>query len=266
MDYLGAPLAAHREELDLSRGELHLWSADLDRPDFELGVAEELLSPDELDRASRFYLDRDRRRFVVGRGLLRIILARYLQCDADALQFAYGADGKPALLDQTADLQFSVAHSSRVGVVAVVSERLVGVDVERVRDLPDADRVAARIFSEPEARIVHALPYPAKIAAFFACWTRKEAYVKALGAGVACPLDSFAVSCQPFEEPRLTWVADDPQEAELWSFYSFSPAEAYTAAVVVEGPQPPQCRWRAVGAYTAARSQPPKTETQRTFR
>src|SRR5207248_9608942 len=109
-------------------------------------------------------------------------------------------------------------------VLAVTRACAIGIDVERLRDLPDADLVADRFFAAPEAAVVRALPYPEKCAAFLACWTRKEAYVKALGAGLTHPLDSFAVACAPDEPPRLMWVADNPQELARWSFYSFSPA------------------------------------------
>ena len=224
---------------------MHLWSADLDDPAHDVGTAARLLSPDESDRARRFHVERDRRRFVIGRALLRIILGRYLDRDPAGLRFAYGERGKPALADECLGLQFNLSHSSSVAAYAVARHRAVGIDIERVRDLPDMDVIATRFFASSEAQLLRALPRVAKPAAFFSCWTRKEAYIKALGTGLAARLDTFVVACLPDEPPRLRWVADDPSEPTRWSFRAFTPADEYVGAVAVEGRVVRPRYWRA---------------------
>jgi 4'-phosphopantetheinyl transferase len=250
MHSLESMWTAPPERLDLPSGVLHIWCVEADDPAHDLSVVADVLAPDELERARRFRFERDRRRYLVGRTLLRSILSRYLGQRPAALRFGYSEHGKPALLDNHSGLQFNVSNSASLVVYAVISRRAVGIDVEHVRELPDIDAIATQFFAPSEARTVQALRQPSKTAAFFACWTRKEAYIKAIGTGLSRPLDTFVVTFLPGETPRLAWVEDDACETERWSFESFSPADGYVSAVAVEGPRPTVRYWRTppVGA------------------
>ena len=196
-----------------------------------------LLSEDERQRAGRFAFERDWRRYIVARGRLRQLLAERLGIAPHAVEFAYGRRGRPALapaLDR--GLCFNVAHSGEIALYVFARHRAVGVDVEAVRGLPDADAIAARFFSRREYEDYSALAPVYRRRAFFSCWTRKEAYIKALGDGLYHPLDAFDVTLAPGEPARIRRVADAPGETCGWEIESFVPAPGYVAAVVVENP------------------------------
>jgi 4'-phosphopantetheinyl transferase len=167
------------------------------------------LSADECDRAGRFVFERDRRRFIVGRARLRQLVALRLGIRPEAVEFAYGPRGKPRLSSRfaSADLRFNVSHSAGLAVYAFARGREVGIDVEAVRALPGADQVAARFFSRRENEAYRALDAGDRPLGFFNCWTRKEAFIKALGDGLHCPLDSFEVSLVPGAAPEILSVA-----------------------------------------------------------
>lgn len=175
------------------------------------------LHDDECRRAGRFRLARDRRRYVVARGLLRTLLAARLGTHPRAVEFSYGAHGKPRLAPGSAveDLHFSVSHSGDLALFAFSRGREVGVDVEAVLPMRDADAVARQFFSRSELGAYRALEPGAREAGFFTCWTRKEAYLKALGGGLQSPLSAF----------------DAPPG---WSLDSFAPAPGHTAALAVD--------------------------------
>ena len=165
----------------LRRGDVHVWYVDLA---VEAETQRRLaagLSEDEGARAARFVFARDTRRFVVARSALRALLAGYLDVTAAALAFAYGPHGKPALDGGRAVLGFNLSHSGEVAVVAVGWDRALGVDVELWRPLPDLVALAARSFAPRELAVLDALPETERPEAFFRCWTRKEAFIKATG-------------------------------------------------------------------------------------
>jgi len=223
--------------LDLAEDEIHVWRAELDLPADAVERLAGLLSPDERTRAARFLLARVRTRFVVGRGLLRTILARYAGCAPERLRFTYGARGKPALAGSDGTgLSFNVSHSDGCALFAVARGREVGVDVERLRPMPRAERIAERFFSRPERTALREVPPERRVEAFFTCWTRKEAYIKARGDGLGHPLDQFAVSLVPGEAARL-WAAGDGDEREVarWSLDAVPPAPGYVAALAALG-------------------------------
>ena len=161
------------------------------------------LSPDERERADRFVFARDRDRFVAGRAFLRLLLAQYLGCEPRALRFRYGPNGKPALADERSDLHFNLAHSGALAVCALARGSELGVDLERLRPIRDAEGVVRSAFSPREVARLESLPETARLRAFYEGWTRKEAFLKALGHGLARPLDSFDVTLGPGEPPRL---------------------------------------------------------------
>jgi 4'-phosphopantetheinyl transferase len=172
-------------------GEVDLWWADLHR---EPGVPpDQCLSPEELARGARFVSAALRRRFLRGRTLLRLLLSSYLDQEPAALQFRTGRFGKPGLTGQRG-WSSSVSHSEEWFVCAVSAHRRLGVDIEAVRELTDATAIAARFFSGRERDSLGNLAAADGRAAFFSCWTRKEALIKATGFGLTLPLDSFDVA------------------------------------------------------------------------
>ncbi len=223
--------------LILAGDEIHVWRASLDQPAARVEVMSRALSADELQRAGNFHFERDRWRFIIGRGVLRSILGLYLDLDPGQVQFRYGPRGKPALAAglSVADLAFNLAHAGPLALYAFTCNRAIGIDVEQVRLLPDADQVAARFFSVRENAAYLELPPDQKPQGFFLCWTRKEAYLKALGEGLAQPLASFDVSLAPGEPARLLHVAWDPDEIARWFLMSMMPLPGFVAALAVQG-------------------------------
>jgi 4'-phosphopantetheinyl transferase len=217
----------------------------------------QLLSHDEQARAARFHFERDRRRFIVGRGALRIMVGRYLGADPDQLRFRYESHGKPSLSVEFnhCGLRFSLAHSNELAVYAFTRGRELGIDVEYIHSLPDAEQIAARFFSAQENVTLRTLPESQRLEAFFNCWTRKEAYIKAIGDGLSHPLDQFQVSLSPEEAARLLNVEGTPEETTRWSMTSFVPAPGYVAALVVEGSGYHLERWQCLleAVYTSAK-------------
>jgi 4'-phosphopantetheinyl transferase len=236
-------------ELALSSDEVHVWCASLEQPASSLRWLGQTLSADEQERAGRFHFERDRRHFIAGRGLLRTILGRYLRVEAERLQFCYGPRGKPSLLETCGGdtLCFNVSHSHGLALYAVTHGRKVGVDVEWMRPLDDIEQIAERFFSARENATFRALAPDQKVEAFFNCWTRKEAYIKATGDGLSRPLDEFDVSLAPGEPARLLHVASDPQEAARWLLRGLTPAPDYAAAVIVAGQDWRLACWQWVG-------------------
>jgi 4'-phosphopantetheinyl transferase len=195
------------------------------------------LSYDEAIRAGRFRFERDRRRFVVARGVLRIILGRYTGFEPSQLRFRYGERGKPYLSASFGSytLHFNVSHSHELALYAVTRDYEVGVDLEYIRPIPDAEQIAERFFSTRENVALRAIPVDLKYEAFFTCWTRKEAYIKARGEGLSLPLDQFDVSLAPGEPARLLHTRDNPQEARRWSLVDVAPDSQYAGAVAIQG-------------------------------
>jgi 4'-phosphopantetheinyl transferase len=178
-----------------------------------------------------------RRRFTVARGLLRTILARYRDVEPGTLCFTYGEQGKPSLAEIAGGppLQFSVAHCGDLALYAVAPDRRVGVDVERIRADFGGERIAERFFSAAEIRTLRSTPDDAKPRAFFNCWTRKEAFIKATGNSILQALKSFDVSLAPGEPAALLRTHEDPTEAERWSLRDLDVDAGYAAALAVEG-------------------------------
>jgi len=195
-----------------------------------------LLSDCERERARRFAFDVDRNRFIVARALLRQLLAARLGVRPEAVELASGKRGKPGLAGRfaTSDLRFNLSHCEDVAVYAFCSGREVGVDVEAVRTLPDADDVAARWFSPREYATYRTLEPGDRALGFFQCWTRKEAFIKALGDGLYHPLDRFDVSLGPGQPAQILRVADVPGDRCPWRLDGFSPVPGFVAAVVTE--------------------------------
>lgn len=223
--------------MGLAGDEVHVWRARLDVPPTRAERLLGLLARDERERAERFHFQRDRDRFIAARGLLRSILGGYLNVEPGSLRFDYGARGKPSLAPEhnPEGLRFNVSHSQGVALFAVARGRELGVDVERVSARVACEEIAARFFSARESARLFELPEGLRAEAFFNCWTRKEAYIKARGEGLALPLDLFDVSLVPGEPAALLENRIAPEEVSRWSLLELTPWPRFAAAIAVEG-------------------------------
>ena len=225
------------EVAPLGQAEVHVRIASLDRRQSELRFFESILAEDEINRANRFRFHKDRERFVAGRGLLRMILSSYVGVPANEIIFTYGCYGKPRLHRQDSrPIEFNLAHSGGTAIYAITRDRPVGVDIEMIKDEFPLESVAEHFFSAVEVAALHSLPQPMQRIAFFKCWTRKEAFIKAVGDGLSCPLSDFDVSLTPGEPARLLSVRWGSDEAH-WSMEDIESVAGYAAAIVFSGPQ-----------------------------
>ena len=221
------------DNLDLKVDRVDVWRISLDLQADSIKLLESTLSAEESERAARFHFPADRDRYIITHGCLRDILSRYLHCEPGQLGFSANQYGKPALNDH--HLEFSVSHSGDFALVAVTQERKVGVDVERIRQGISAQVIARRYFSKAEVSELQKLSREQREVAFFTCWTRKEAYIKAQGLGLSLPLESFDVSLTPNEPAFLRATRPDPHEAARWTLLSLDVDSRYASAVAVEG-------------------------------
>jgi 4'-phosphopantetheinyl transferase len=197
----------------------------------------ELLSPEERERADRFHRELDRTRFLVVHTAMRMILAEYLNVGPQEVLFSSATGVKPEFDSRFSGtgIQFNLSHSSELAVLAVARGARVGVDIEWMKPEFPIDEVAARFFSAAEISTFNALPADERVEAFFSCWTRKEAYIKALGEGLSVPLDSFDVAFGSQRAAALVGVRDNPGEVSRWRMYDLNVPNDYKAALVVEG-------------------------------
>jgi 4'-phosphopantetheinyl transferase len=217
--------------------EAQVWRVPLDQSSERTLRLQRVLSPDEREKAARFYFDKDRKQFVQARAALRFILSAYLQVDPQTLEFSYGPQGKPALANEHVDngLRFNLSRREGLALIAVTRGREIGVDVELVAaDLPVFE-IAETTFSEAELTTLHNLPEDLRVAGFFNCWTRKEAYVKARGEGLSFPLKNFNVSLTPGAAAQLIHVRDNLDAVDRWTLQDVPVGDSYAAALAVEG-------------------------------
>ena len=229
--------------LALALDEVHVWRASLRPAPDALARLEAHLSPDERARAARFRFPQHRTAFVAGRGVQREILGRYTGLPPAALSYREGSHGKPELDGPAtaSGIRFNVSNSGDLALYALTLRREIGVDLEQLKPMPDGLDIAKRFFSAPENEVFAALPDEVRELAFFRCWTRKEAYIKAVGEGLSMPLDRFDVAFAPGEDPRILRTRGNPAEAERWTMLSLEPGPGYVGALAVEGGG-----WRAV--------------------
>jgi 4'-phosphopantetheinyl transferase len=224
-----SPLAT----LELRSDQVDVWRISLDLPIAVVKRLEASLSADEALRAARFHFPADKDRFIVAHGCLRDILARYLHCGSTQLNFYTNDYGKPAL--EKHQLEFNLSHSGDFALVAVTRERKIGVDVEQLRANIELEDIANRYFSPNEVAELMATQPAQRRAAFFACWSHKEAYIKAQGLGLSLPLDSFDVSLAPNGSAQLRATRPEPLEAAQWTLLTLDVDPCYAAAVAVKG-------------------------------
>jgi 4'-phosphopantetheinyl transferase len=199
-----------------------------------------LLAPDERERAGRMVVRTARELFVVGRGLLRVLVGRYLGVPAAEVRFSYSAFGRPWVPDPDSRpaLQFSVSHSGTEIVMAFARTARIGIDIERIRTDADCDAIAARFFAPAERAALSSLALADRVDAFFACWTRKEAVLKAVGLGISGGLGRLEVTCRPDEGARVVRSDLADVDPARWSLVDFESRPAYRSALAVSLPEP----------------------------
>jgi len=237
---LSFELSSLSEELraPLEEYDVHTWHANSKTCPFQSHELIRLLSKDELDRMARFHFEQDRQDFAFARGMLRTLLGRYLAIAPEALRFSYAEHGKPSLAMPRLepDLQFNLSHTSGFVLVAICRGRQIGVDIEKLRSDIDVDDVAARFFSASERQALMSFPEAIRREAFFHCWTRKEALLKARGDGLFFPLGLFDVSIDAGDRVVTLVTRPDPAEAQQWRILRVNAPEGYAAAVAVASP------------------------------
>jgi len=221
----------------LGDNEVHVWRASSELLSSRVQALQQDLSEEELERAERFHFQRHQSHFIAARGLLRTILGRYLKTEPRRLRFRYGPKGKPELAGDTSSraLRFNVSHSHGLALYAVTDDRQIGVDVERIRPDVAGEKIAERFFCPREAATLRQLPAEVRQEAFYTCWTRKEAYLKAIGEGITLRLDQFEVSVTPGEPAVLLSINGDSKEASYWSLKELAPEPGYVGALAVKG-------------------------------
>jgi len=224
--------------LELHAGHVHLWRASLQPQPAVLEWLSSFLSPPERLRAARFRFLKDQRRFTAGRGILREILSRYTGRPPSELEFGYGPAGKPFLLNEDgapSPLEFNLAHSHGMALYGIAFRAAIGVDVERIRDGVEIEKLAARFFTPAEAEALSNLPDPDRRPAFFRAWSRKEAFLKALGQGLRAGLASCEVTLEAGADDALLSYRGDSQVPRRWRLQDVQIHPEYCAAVAVAG-------------------------------
>jgi 4'-phosphopantetheinyl transferase len=222
----------------LTGREVQLYNVRLESSENNLARAFSWLSPDEVERADRFRFDQHRRAFVLGRAVLRALVASYLRIAPEEASFNYGPKGKPALCG-TDSLSFNVSNSGDLAAYAFTSDCEIGVDIEHSRRLVEIEGIARRFFAAEEVTELMGLSEGQRHDGFFNCWTRKEAYIKAVGDGLSVPLDSFQVTLQPGVPARMVALDGSSSAAQRWTLRAFTPAPDYAGAIAYQDRERP---------------------------
>lgn len=244
-------------DLALPNDEIHVWRASLNVFGENLRYLQNILSQDELRRARHSRFEKNRKRFILARGLLRIILSRYVHIAPDELRFTYNRYGKPAMDSMAGQktLRFNLSHSGDWILYAIRQEQEVGIDIERIRNIR-ATWLAESIFSVREYAVFRSLPEHLRQQAFFTCWTRKEAFVKGIGQGLSYPLNQFSVSMIPGEPAKLLNCPDYGRQTQSWDLTELTLDARYVAALAFEGCSSNfRCfQWQECSAYLSSSS------------
>lgn len=217
----------------LRENEIHVWHAGADSK--SSGILRCFLTPGEIKRADRYYFPRDRENFIASRGILRVLLGKYLNVQPDGINLHFNKYGKPFLKNCEGSLNFNVSHSNGKILLAFARNHEIGIDIEYIRpDFADLE-IARHYFSASEILALSRLPEASRKYGFFSCWTRKEAYIKAKGRGLSIPLDSFDVSVCPDEAPELFSVKNNTGEIRKWKIFSLHAGNDYCASLAVKG-------------------------------
>jgi 4'-phosphopantetheinyl transferase len=223
--------------LQLRDLQIHLWRSGLNFHKDRLSELNRSLSDEEHRRSERFRFRRDRHAFIAARGILRKILSLYCDASPEHLEFDYAARGKPSLtgLHRNDDIRFNVSHSRGLALYAIVRARHVGVDVEYVRAITSMDHIAARLFLPEDCAWLTSLPRGSRQTAFYVCWTRREAYLKAKGSSIMRCVTSSARSLLSEQDTEGVAVIEEPDASGLWSVWQLDPGPGYAGALVLEG-------------------------------
>jgi len=211
--------------------QIHVWIVRLTASEACISRCLAWLSDDEQARAERFHFDQHRQAFVLGRAVLRALLGAMLEISPAEIRFCYGPKGKPALADWSGLLRFNSSNSGNLAAYAFTEGCELGIDVEALRPIPEMDRIAARFFAPGETSALLSLPEPDRPQGFFNCWTRKEAYIKAVGEGLSVPLDSFQVTLQPGAAAEILCLGGNTEAAKAWTLEDFAPAAGFVGAI-----------------------------------
>ncbi|MBL8006956.1 MAG: 4'-phosphopantetheinyl transferase superfamily protein [Ignavibacteria bacterium] len=218
--------------MKLPAGEIHICILDTRKYEHEIIHFEKLLSGDELSKAGRFRIAKDRISYVICRGSLRSILSEYTGVNPSEIVFSYTSFGKPFIKDS--EIKFNLSHSCDYAVIAFSGINEIGVDIERLREMPDAMNIASRYFSEKEILEFSGLKNESINTEFFKCWTKKEAFIKAKGEGLSYPLKNFSVSVGDSRRAEIIEITGNPAEAENWSLYEIEINNEYVSALAVK--------------------------------
>ena len=216
---------------------IQVWSGDQDQPSRLVEEFHQTLAEEERIRAARFKFEKDRVHYIVARGMLRRLLGAMLRIGPDQVRFRYSEYDKPSLSEEfdSTGLRFNISHSGGRVLLAFALGRDLGVDIERIRPDFATEDIADRFFSACEVEALRSLPEEIRAEAFFSCWTRKEAFIKAIGEGLSCPLDKFDVTLLPDQPARLLATRVAGQPASKWSMRNLDVGKGFKAAIVVEG-------------------------------
>lgn len=221
----------------IASNEVHVWRVFLDLATFEIDSLSGILSADELERAGRFRFERDQKRFIVAHGMLRQILGQYLGKKPHGLRFEYSSHGKPELASEPGydTLSFNLSHSGAYALYAVTRGRKIGIDIEQVRDEVTVEQIARRFFSGDEISWLEKIPKEKRTEVFFQYWTRKEAFLKAMGEGFSFPMEQCDVSLINGEVLSPIKFPEDNRKNSNWYGQDLFPGHGYAAAIAVEG-------------------------------
>ena len=225
-------------DLRLEAGEVHIWLGALDVQPKRLLELRAVLQPDEVARADRLLQAHHRVHSAAARGYLRMLLGRYLGVAPRSVELQFNAFGKPSLAGAFAasDLRFNISHSHGLALFAFARGRELGVDIEKIRPDFASVEIAGRFFSAAESARLRSLGPEQRPQAFFECWTRKEAYIKARGDGLSHRLDSFEVAFGPGVAPAILAASDDADATARWAVHDLQPTDGYCGALIVERP------------------------------
>jgi 4'-phosphopantetheinyl transferase len=223
--------------IGIDHNQTHIWKLNLDDVFDTYERFASKLNKVEAEKASRFYFEKDRVSYTITHGFLRLLLSDYLSLDPSQVNYQQNPYGKPFLEDESlnAAIKFNLSHSNRGAVIAISKGQELGVDIEFHKSDFPLEEIAKRFFSTWEVGVLMSLPIGQRKRAFFDCWTRKEAFIKAKGEGLSMPLDRFDIEFFPGERARIVRTYDDPSEADRWSLENINTWSNYSAAVCVEG-------------------------------
>ena len=225
------------DDLRLTDDRVHIWRANLNLPQEDIEGLIGLLSADELARANKFRFAEHRNSFIASRGILRQLLANYLDLSPKNLEFGYSDRGKPLLAKANLaniPLQFNVSHSHEYALFGFTWRNLIGVDIEYLREMKDAVKIARRFFSEREFKFISSFDLQQQPRVFFKHWTAKEAYLKAIGVGLTGSLASIEIALDRAENASIIAIDDNKATTTGWSMYSCSPASDYVGAIAIQ--------------------------------